>query len=198
MSGLRDALLELGGDLAGSLEDVLVPAALLDADGTVRWQNKASLALRGSLVGRSYAELVLPGERTQAHDLLTHILCAGEPAELTLTLPTRDGYARAQLSAVPVREGGAVVGVFGLGRPEVGVAEPVVPPPRPGAELTPRQLDVLRLLADGLSTHEIATELSLSTTTVRNHVSHILAALGVHSRLQAVVAASRAGLLPRR
>jgi len=196
VNSLEDALLDLGGDLAGSLEDVLVPATLLDVDGTILWQNKASLALRGSFVGRSFAELVLPGERTQAHDLLTHILCEGEPAELTLSLPTREGYARAQVSAVPVREGGAVVGVFGLGRTEDAV-ELIVPPPRPGAELTPRQLEVVRLLAEGRSTREIAAELAVSTTTVRNHVAHVLAALGVHSRLAAVVAATRAGLVPR-
>lgn len=61
--------------------------------------------------------------------------------------------------------------------------------------LTKRQLEVLTLLAEGRSTNEIATELSLSTTTVRNHVACLLAALGVHTRLQAVVAAMRAGLV---
>ena len=61
--------------------------------------------------------------------------------------------------------------------------------------LTARQLDVLRLLADGKSTGEIAHELNLSQTTVRNHVAGLIAALGVHTRLQAVIAAKRAGML---
>ena len=61
--------------------------------------------------------------------------------------------------------------------------------------LTARQLDVLRLLAQGKSTGEIARELTLSQTTVRNHVAGLIAALGVHTRLQAVIAAKRAGLL---
>jgi DNA-binding NarL/FixJ family response regulator len=61
--------------------------------------------------------------------------------------------------------------------------------------LTRRQLQVLRLLADGKSTDEIARELGLSPTTVRNYVAGLLAALGAHNRLQAVVAASKAGLL---
>jgi DNA-binding NarL/FixJ family response regulator len=61
--------------------------------------------------------------------------------------------------------------------------------------LTKRQLEVLRLLADGRSTAEIAAELGLSQTTVRNYVAALLAALGAHSRLQAVVAARKAGLL---
>jgi DNA-binding NarL/FixJ family response regulator len=62
-------------------------------------------------------------------------------------------------------------------------------------QLTSRQLDVLRLLAEGRSTAEIATELGLSTTTVRNYIANVLSALGVHTRLQAVVAARKAGLI---
>ena len=62
-------------------------------------------------------------------------------------------------------------------------------------ELTSRQYDVLRLLAEGRSTAEIATELGLSTTTVRNYIANVLSALGVHTRLQAVVAARKAGLI---
>ena len=61
--------------------------------------------------------------------------------------------------------------------------------------ITRRQLQVLRLLADGKSTDEIARELGLSRTTVRNYIAGLLAALGAHNRLQAVVAARRAGLL---
>jgi DNA-binding CsgD family transcriptional regulator len=62
-------------------------------------------------------------------------------------------------------------------------------------DVTARQLDVLRLLSEGKSTREIADELRLSQTTVRNHVAGLMAALGVHTRLQAVIAARRAGLL---
>jgi len=66
-----------------------------------------------------------------------------------------------------------------------------------GQQLTTRQLEVLRLLSHGSSTAEIATELGLSTTTVRNYVANLLVALGVHSRLQAVIAAREAGLIDR-
>jgi two-component system nitrate/nitrite response regulator NarL len=62
-------------------------------------------------------------------------------------------------------------------------------------QLTTRQLEVLRLLAEGRSTTEIATELGLSKTTVRNYVANLLVALGVHTRLQAVIAARKAGLI---
>jgi DNA-binding NarL/FixJ family response regulator len=61
--------------------------------------------------------------------------------------------------------------------------------------LTPRQLEVLTYLADGLSTKQIAERLWLSGATVRNHVSAILAALEAHSRLEAVAQARRLGLL---
>lgn len=62
-------------------------------------------------------------------------------------------------------------------------------------DLSPRELEVLRLLARGLGTKAMADELSLSTTTVRNHIQRILAKLDVHSRLEAVAAASRQALL---
>lgn len=52
--------------------------------------------------------------------------------------------------------------------------------------LTPRQIEVLRLLSEGLDGPSIADRLYLSTATVRNHVQHILRKLGVHSRVEAV------------
>lgn len=64
------------------------------------------------------------------------------------------------------------------------------------ARLTKRQRTILRLLAEGRSTAEIASELTLSRATVRNHIAAVIAALGVHTRLQAVMAAQAAGLLP--
>ena len=61
--------------------------------------------------------------------------------------------------------------------------------------LSPRQREVLALLADGASVDAIASRLSLEPTTVRNHVSAILHRLGCHSQLQAVAAARRQGLV---
>ena len=54
---------------------------------------------------------------------------------------------------------------------------------------------MLRLLEHGRRTHDIASELNLSVETVRNHIRHILRALGVHSRLEAVALAHREHLL---
>ena len=53
---------------------------------------------------------------------------------------------------------------------------------------TPREIEVLRLIADGRSTREIAEELFISIATVRNHVQSILRKMDVHSRLEAVAA----------
>jgi DNA-binding NarL/FixJ family response regulator len=57
--------------------------------------------------------------------------------------------------------------------------------------LSKRELEVLRLLAAGLSTQEIAETLTIRPLTARNHVSRLLTKLGVENRLQAVVYASR-------
>jgi DNA-binding NarL/FixJ family response regulator len=65
-------------------------------------------------------------------------------------------------------------------------------------ELTPRELDVLKLLAAGLSNAAIAEELTLSVNTVRNHVANLLMKLGVHSKLEALSVAVREGLVAPR
>jgi len=63
------------------------------------------------------------------------------------------------------------------------------------ATFTPRELDVLRLLADGNDTANMATRLGIAPHTVEWHVSHVIEKLGVHSMLQAVIAAARMGLI---
>jgi DNA-binding NarL/FixJ family response regulator len=63
------------------------------------------------------------------------------------------------------------------------------------AEFTPRELDVLRLLAVGLDTTDMSNRLGIASHTVEWHVRHIIEKLGAHSKLQAVIAAARRGLI---
>ena len=66
-----------------------------------------------------------------------------------------------------------------------------------GSDLTPREREVLDLLALGESKEAIAARLYLSANTVRNHIQSILGKLGAHSRLEAVATATREGLIRR-
>ena len=72
--------------------------------------------------------------------------------------------------------------------------EDAVPPPGV-EELTPRELEILRLVARGLANADIARRLHLSEHTVKTHVAHVLAKLGLRDRAQAVVIAYEAGIV---
>jgi DNA-binding NarL/FixJ family response regulator len=73
------------------------------------------------------------------------------------------------------------------------IAQPAGEPPP--ERLTPREREVLALIGKGLSNKRIAIELGLSEKTIKTHVSHLLAKLGVQDRTQAAVHAVRAGLI---
>jgi GAF domain-containing protein len=73
---------------------------------------------------------------------------------------------------------------------------PATPDRRDVPELTARQMEVLKLLAEGRSAKEIGGDLYLSQATVRNHIRSLLQALGAHSQLEALAMARRKGLLP--
>ena len=191
VSDLTPQLLELGGQLEETLARLSVPAFATDDRGIIRWLNPVALELVGDLRGRSATQLVAPDELQEAQRAVARKLIGVDGTTNDVrTIRTRDGWARAEICGTPLAGGGRIVGLFGianlLGEPER--------PPRP-SQLTPRQQEVLRLLAAGLSTRQIAERLSLSQETVRNHVRGVLRALEAHSRLEAVVRAHELGLV---
>lgn len=75
------------------------------------------------------------------------------------------------------------------------VLNPVIPITTPAIELTPREMEVLQLLAEGLSNKGIAFQLGISDHTVKFHVNAIMTKLSAQSRTEAAVKATRLGLI---
>lgn len=100
---------------------------------------------------------------------------------------TESNVLRTAIAAV--LEGGIYLPAIGLDG-----AAPSPPPPADSLGLTPRQVDVLRMLVDGRSNKSIARALDLAPSTVKTHIEAIFQRLHVSSRTQAVVAAARLGL----
>jgi PAS domain S-box-containing protein len=178
--------LAVGGDIEKALESVGVPSYVLDSTGVVRWINAAAKQLLGDVRGRHFTSVVAPEDGRRARELFTQKVLGTTPAtETTGVLVSTTGERVAvELSAVPLMNDERVVGVFGLIE-ERADDSAAAPPPH----LTPRQVEVLRLLEQGRSTKQIAAELHLSPETVRNHIRRLFQALGVNSRLEAVAAA---------
>jgi len=82
-----------------------------------------------------------------------------------------------------------LIGEFARLRPRRGLQSSLVD------ELTPREIDVLTLIAEGLSNTEIAERLVVGDQTVKTHVSRLLAKLGLRDRTQAVITAYESGLV---
>jgi PAS domain S-box-containing protein len=181
--------LNVGGDVEQALENIGVPSYVLDKDGFVRWMNPAAKQLVGDVRGRHFTSVVAPEDGLRARELFAQKVVGSSPAtEATAHLLSTDGRRVAvEISAVPLTSGERVVGVFGLIGGGPG-HNPTSPPP----DLTPRQVEVLRLLEQGRSTKQIAAELHLSTETVKHHVRRLFRSLGVNTRLEAVAAARAA------
>jgi DNA-binding CsgD family transcriptional regulator len=120
------------------------------------------LCVRGPNGGRHWAQVLIIAIQDPGRDRPWLVHCA---------IPRDESHRIEQyLSKVATR----------TGRPRPGC------PARPQQELTRRENEVLQLLAEDHSLYAIADELCISYVTVRNHVQHILAKLGVHSIIEAV------------
>jgi PAS domain S-box-containing protein len=180
------ALRAMGADLEGALELVNVPSYVIDDAGVIRWMNKAARLVVGDQVGRQFTSVVHPDDTRRARELFVRkLLGKTEVTDASVMVVDGDGDRIAvEVSSVPLTRGERVIGVFG--QVTDVVEEPQV---HPDLHLTPRQAEVLRLLERGRSTAQIAEELHLSRETVRNHVRHLLHAMGASSRLEAVAVA---------
>jgi PAS domain S-box-containing protein len=178
-----------------TLEAVLgalpVPAYTNDLRGFITWQNEAARSVAGDLRGAHYTQAVPPEELHRARETWAAVTLSGATRRRTGWFKTAGGkLVHLEVITAPIRSDGKVVGVF-------GIAIPCVDLPRTQAseQLSPRQLDVLRLLVQAKSTDEIAVELQLARETVRNYIRSLLKALGARSRLEATLIALRDGLV---
>ncbi len=183
------------GDIFDALERLPVPIFAIDRDMTIRWLNRASRELVGDHEGNPFTDVLEPGSVPTANRAFAQKIVGNVAStEYEVTLRKRDGsLVRAEVSSVPVHGDRNIAGVFGL----VTLDDQAPPPRATDGEitLTPRQAQVLHLLARGCSTEQMADELGVAPDTVRNHVRAILRRLGVHSRLEAVIEAHRRRLV---
>jgi DNA-binding NarL/FixJ family response regulator len=130
-------------------------------------------------LGDSLPIIFVSGERTDSYDRVAGLML-GADDYLVKPFDPDELVARVRRSLRP--------------RPN-GHVEPESAADDPTADLTPRERDVLALVALGRSTRQIGQELVISPRTVGTHIQHILAKLGVENRTQAAAVAYRAGLL---
>lgn len=157
-------------------------------------------------------DFLLPGEHglqalktlRQRHPAVPLVMLSSQEDQVTVLRSIQlgaMGFIPKSASSSQMFEALRTVLAHGIYVPPLSLAYVVLPalkPPRASpAELglTPRQTQVLWLVLEGKSMKHIARELNLSPNTVKTHVSAVLRALGVTTRTQAIVAASRMGLV---
>jgi PAS domain S-box-containing protein len=177
-------------EMQPALDTISIPSYMVDRSGLITWENDAAIELFGDARGQPFTNVVPPEARPHARmQFLRNIFGRDKANDFEAYLLDAKGRrVRVEVNSAQLREGGQVVGMFG-----------VLPAVRPALEqhpqLTPRQNEVLDLLAQGASTAQIAETLQVSIETVRNHIAAMLRALGCHSRLEAVARARELGLL---
>jgi PAS domain S-box-containing protein len=180
------------------VDSLMVPASLHDVEGRFVFVNEAAERASGFpssyWIGRHLTDRVPAGPREKVAALFRLAVDAGRPTDFETVFVDASGQLRGvRAQHLPLRHGDAVVGVLILAFDAPVPHGPIGPEPEP--RLTSRQREVLELVAAGYSTAEIARRLTLSTETVRNHLRNSFRELRVHTRLEAIAAARRLGLL---
>jgi len=196
--GLRQTLRESGFDVVGEASNGRAGARLVrevKPDVTVMDLDMPQMngieATRAILESDPAARVLMLTISTDEDDVLD-ALAAGACGYILKTAPPDDTVraivaAHEGDSAISPRVAGRLVERV---RDRAGRTAPLPPSP-----LTPRELEILRLIADGRENHEIAEILVISPSTAKNHVAHVLDKLGMENRVQAAVYAVRSGLV---
>ena len=180
------------------LDSLMVPASLHDVDGHFVHANAAAERASGysnaALVGLHHTDLLRPEVRANVETQFRRAAEEGEPTDFETVFVDAGGHLRGvRAQHLPLHDGDAIIGILILAF-EVRRAPPL-PAAARNPHLTPRQREILSLIASGLSTAEVASELTLSPETVRNHLRNTFGELGAHTRVEAIAAAQRLGLL---
>ena len=151
------------GQLDPAIEDLRTAASICDTNGTRGYAVQARVALAAALTRRQ-----APGDRDEA--LAALAAAAREAGQLGMVPFTEwTGQLQAQLTAAPVGDS---------------------PAPAGDSPLSPRELEVARLVGRGLTNKQIGQTLYVSERTAENHVQHILTKLGLRNRSQIAAWAS--------
>lgn len=135
---------------------------------------------------------LVSGSRWQPGDLAAIIEAGavGVLAKETLTPPVLEANVRAALHGTAVLPSDLVSSLVGFGTDPLSPGDGIVT-----GQLTPREQEVLRLIAEGLATREVAMKLSYSERTIKNVLHDVAMKLGARSRSHAVAHAVREGLI---
>jgi two-component system nitrate/nitrite response regulator NarL len=196
--GLRQTLRERGFEVVGEASNGVAAVQLVDEvapDVVVMDLDMPQMngieATRAIVRSRPGAKVLMLTISTDDDDVV-EALAAGACGYLLKTAPP-DDIVRAIEAA---HEGGSTISPRVATRLVARVRElGARPSAPPSAPLTPRELEILRLIVEGRENSEIAEILVISTSTAKNHVAHVLDKLGMSNRVQAAVYAVRSGLV---
>lgn len=181
------------------VDSLVVPATLHDTEGRFVYMNAAAERASGKsnaeMRGRALTALLPPEVRPSVDAQFRRVIELGEPTDFETVFADESGELKgARVQQLPLRDGDVIVGALTLAFdvrqvPVDGIGRVLEP------RLTSRQRQILGMVSSGLSTAEIAKELTLSTETIRNHLRSVFRELNAHTRVEAIATAQRIGLL---